>query len=62
MTAVCGRDGQWSPNPGNITCSPRSGENDTFATFNTQYPAYELCNVNVLSKKTLFTFPAGVVF
>ena len=23
MTAVCGRDGQWTPNPGGITCSPR---------------------------------------
>ena len=23
MTAVCGRNGQWTPNPGGITCSPR---------------------------------------
>ena len=23
MTAVCGRDGQWFPDPGGITCSPR---------------------------------------
>ena len=23
MTAVCGRDGQWTPNPGGVTCSPR---------------------------------------
>ena len=23
MTAVCERDGQWTPNPGGITCSPR---------------------------------------
>ena len=23
MTTVCGRDGQWTPNPGGITCSPR---------------------------------------
>ena len=22
MTAVCGRDGQWTPNPGGVTCSP----------------------------------------
>ena len=22
MTTVCGSDGQWSPNPGSITCSP----------------------------------------
>ena len=22
MTTVCGRDGQWSPNPGGVTCSP----------------------------------------
>ena len=22
MTAVCGRDGQWPPNPGDVTCSP----------------------------------------
>ena len=21
MTAVCGRDGQWTPNPGGVTCS-----------------------------------------
>ena len=23
MTAVCERNGQWTPNPGGITCSPR---------------------------------------
>ena len=23
ITAVCGSDGQWTPNPGDITCSPR---------------------------------------
>ena len=23
MTAVCGRDGQWTPSPGGVTCSPR---------------------------------------
>ena len=23
MTAVCGSDGQWVPNPGDVTCSPR---------------------------------------
>ena len=23
MTAVCGNDGQWTPNPGGVTCSPR---------------------------------------
>ena len=23
MTAVCGRDDQWTPNPGGVTCSPR---------------------------------------
>ena len=23
MTAVCGSDAQWSPNPGGVTCSPR---------------------------------------
>ena len=23
MIAVCGRDGQWTPNPGGVTCSPR---------------------------------------
>ena len=23
MTAVCGSDGQWTPNPGGVTCSPR---------------------------------------
>ena len=22
MTAACGSDGQWTPNPGSITCSP----------------------------------------
>ena len=22
MTAVCGSDGQWTPNPGSVTCSP----------------------------------------
>ena len=22
MTAVCGSDGHWSPNPGGVTCSP----------------------------------------
>ena len=22
MTAVCGRDGRWTPNPGGVTCSP----------------------------------------
>ena len=22
VTAVCGRDGQWTPNPGGVTCSP----------------------------------------
>ena len=22
MTAVCGSDGQWTPNPGGVTCSP----------------------------------------
>ena len=24
MTAVCGSDGQWTPNPGGMTCSPRT--------------------------------------
>ena len=28
MTAVCGRDGQWTPNPGGVTCSP--GPTQTF--------------------------------
>ena len=23
MTAECGRDGRWTPNPGHVTCSPR---------------------------------------
>ena len=23
MTTVCGSDGQWTPNPGGIACSPR---------------------------------------
>ena len=23
MVAVCGSDGQWTPNPGGVTCSPR---------------------------------------
>ena len=23
MTAVCGSDGQWDPNPGGVTCTPR---------------------------------------
>ena len=23
MVSVCGRDGQWTPNPGGVTCSPR---------------------------------------
>ena len=40
MTAVCGRDGQWTPNPGNVTCSPRQtqilipGENELLLSHN----------------------------
>ena len=29
MTAECGRDGRWTPNPGHVTCSPRSTPTST---------------------------------
>ena len=32
MTAVCGRDGQWTPNPGGVTCSPRPTQVITLAS------------------------------
>ena len=32
MTAVCGSDGQWTPNQGGITCSPRPTQNFTQAS------------------------------
>ena len=36
MTAVCGSDGQWTPNPGGVTCSPRPTQ--TFTQTFTQVP------------------------
>ena len=36
MTAVCGSDGQWTPNPGGVTCSPKSTQ--TFTETLTQAP------------------------
>ena len=30
MTAVCGSDGQWTPNPGGVTCSPGPTPTQTF--------------------------------
>ena len=36
MTAVCGRDGQWTPNPGGTTCSPRPKPTSTQATTPTE--------------------------
>ena len=32
MTAVCGSDGQWTPNPGGVTCSPRPTQVITLAS------------------------------
>ena len=32
MIAVCGRDGQWTPNPGGVTCSPRPTQTFTEAS------------------------------
>ena len=32
MTAVCGSDSQWTPNPGGVTCSPRPAPTFTQAT------------------------------
>ena len=37
MTAVCGGDGQWTPNPGSVTCSPRPTQAPTQVP--TQAPA-----------------------
>ena len=34
MTAVCGRDGQWYPNPGHVICSPRPVQTFTEAPTN----------------------------
>ena len=36
MTAVCGRDGQWTPNPRGVTCSPRPTQ--TFTQASTESP------------------------
>ena len=36
LTVVCGSDGQWTPNPGSITCSPRPTQ--TFTQTFTQVP------------------------
>ena len=50
MTAVCGSDGQWTPNPGNVTCSPRPtqilvpGENELLLSHN---PTSRLYAVNL---------------
>ena len=40
MTAVCGSDGQWSPNPGDVTCSPRPTQTftQTITPTSTQAP------------------------
>ena len=40
MTAVCGRDGQWTPNPGGVTCSP--GPTQTFTQASTEAPTLAL--------------------
>ena len=32
MTAVCGSDGQWTPNPGGVTCRPRPTQTFTHAS------------------------------
>ena len=36
MTAVCESDGQWTPNPGGVTCSPRPTQ--TFTQASTEAP------------------------
>ena len=36
MTTVCGRNGQWTPNPGDVTCSP--GPTQTFIQASTEAP------------------------
>ena len=40
MTAVCGSDGQWSPSPGGVTCSPRPTQTftQTITQTSTQAP------------------------
>ena len=38
MTAVCGRDGQWTPNPGGVTCSPRPTFTETATPTETSTP------------------------
>ena len=38
MIAVCGSDGQWTPNPGGVTCSPRPTQTFTQASTPTQTP------------------------
>ena len=42
MTTVCGRDGQWSPNPGGLTCSP--GPTQTFTQSSNQAEPGEIVN------------------
>ena len=36
MTAVCESDGQWAPNPGGVSCSPKPTPTFTQATIPTQ--------------------------
>ena len=73
MTAVCGRDGQWTPNPGDVTCTPRLTPTFTLVPTPTrtstrsgendtiiQYPAYELYSISILPKLLLVLFFGGV--
>ena len=39
MTAVCESDGQWTPNPGGVTCSPSPTQ--TFTPTQTSTPSSE---------------------
>ena len=38
MTAVCGSDGQWTPNPGSVTCSPTQTFSQTLTPTQTSTP------------------------
>ena len=47
MTTVCGSDGQWSPNPGGVTCSPRPTQN--FTQVSTEAPTQASTPTQTLS-------------
>ena len=61
MTAVCGSDGQWTPNPGGVSCSPRPTQTftQTFTPTETSTPTGPGENLVFTIGNLLLVLPSG---